>query len=205
MVNIPNLNEIEPANEIPYYFIDKGETLLRIYREKDLVKYKCTLKNFREVKSACRFDHHNSDPENKKRRIMYTAKTLSCCLVECFGDTRIIEIEGRGVAKITTNRELMLLDLRRSAAMRLGCVAAISSITDRETTQSWSRYFYESTDLFGYIDGLIYVGAHNGEDAIALYERCEDALSATPTKLGDLNWRRNILQTMKKNHMRKQN
>jgi RES domain len=203
MVNIPNLNEIEPAAEIPYYFIEKNETLLRVYKEVDRTNY--GLEKFRSVKKACRFDHHNSDPNDEKRRIIYTAKTLSCCLVECFGDTRIIRIEGIGVAKITTNRELVLLDLRKSAAMRLGCAAAISSIIDRETTQLWSRHFYERTDLFGHIDGLLYVSAHNGEDAIALYERCEDALSATPTNLADKHWRQNIIQTMKKNHMRKQN
>lgn len=43
-------------------------------------------------------------------------------------------------------------------------------------SQPWSRYFYETTDLFGVLDGLIYANAHNDGPAIMLYERAHDAL-----------------------------
>ncbi|MDJ0588526.1 MAG: hypothetical protein QNJ72_00835 [Pleurocapsa sp. MO_226.B13] len=32
------------------------------------------------------------------------------------------------------------------------------------------------------VDGLIFSGAHNGEDAVALYERAEKIISSSPVK-----------------------
>ena len=60
--------------------------------------------------------------------------------------------------------------------MAVGSVAAIMANVDYELSQLWSRYFYETSSHFPNIDGLIYSNAHNGEDAVALYERCKEAL-----------------------------
>jgi hypothetical protein len=38
-------------------------------------------------------------------------------------------------------------------------------------TQAWSRNIYDNSAIYGHVHGLIYSGAHNGEDAIVLYER----------------------------------
>jgi RES domain len=200
MVNIPEPNDLEVADEILYHTIKANERLLRIYREVDRIEY--GLERFRAVRMEnCRFDHHDpSNPTDKARRVIYTAETLSCALVECFGDTRTINTEGRGVAVMTVNRDLKLLDLRGVGAMRVGCVFAISGIVDRKQTQKWSRHFYERLDLFGKIDGLIHTGAYNGENVIVLNERCEDTLSITPTKLAE--WRTEIIQTAKDNNMK---
>ena len=60
----------------------------------------------------------------------------------------------------------------------------------------WSRYFYDNSDLYGEIDGLIFNNAHNGEEAIgeasargaiALYERALKKLSSASISTLNLN------------------
>ena len=108
-----------------------------------------------------RFDHHEPGCQ---RSIHYSAPTLSGCVVEVFGDTGVVDTRGCRLALIRTCRNLQLLDLRGSGAMRAGSVAALSAIADRDLSQAWSRHFYSSHA----IDGLLYSNAHNSESAIAL-------------------------------------
>jgi hypothetical protein len=70
--------------------------------------------------------------------------------------------------------------------MAAGKVTAISAITQKEITQAWGRYFYEHLELYDRVDGLIFSGAHNGEDTIALYERAEAIISSSKVKEIDL-------------------
>jgi hypothetical protein len=105
--------------------------------------------------------------------ILYAGFTLSCCLVECFGDTGVIDDQGRRLAFLLTMRPLLLLELRGRGAMRAGSVAALASTADRGLSQNWSRYFHS---IYPQIDGVIYSSAHNEEAAVALYERAEHAL-----------------------------
>jgi hypothetical protein len=130
-----------------------------------------------------RFDHHRgvgtdrTPARDATRGIYYAAFTLSSCLVELFGDaTRQIVRQGRLIARPRLLRDLHLLDLRGSGAMRAGTVAAIAKVPDRQITQAWSRFFYERTDLYTAVDGLLFFNAHNDEEALALYERASDAL-----------------------------
>ncbi len=51
----------------------------------------------------------------------------------------------------------------------------------RRLTQAWSRYFYEHPELYGQIDGLIFNNAHNGEEALALYERAATQMASAQT------------------------
>lgn len=44
-------------------------------------------------------------------------------------------------------------------------------------SQAWSRYFYEQIDIYQKVDGILYSNAHNGEKAVALYERSEPIIS----------------------------
>ncbi|MGF1470845.1 MAG: RES domain-containing protein [Rubrobacteraceae bacterium] len=111
--------------------------------------------------------------------VYYAARTLSGCLVELFGDDRLIEPAGLQVALAVVRRDLRLLDLRGRGAMRAGTVAAVTKVPDRALTQRWSRYFYEETEVYGEVDGLLYAGAYNDEDVICLYERAADALECT--------------------------
>lgn len=86
--------------------------------------------------------------------IFYAGFTLSCCLVECFGDTGVMEDQGRRLAFLQTTRPLLLLELQGRGAMRAGhgSVAALASTADRHLSQDWSRYFHAT---YPQIDGLI--------------------------------------------------
>jgi hypothetical protein len=59
--------------------------------------------------------------------------------------------------------------------MLAGTVSAIAKC-EHGLSQPWSQYFYEATDTFGILDGLIYANAHNDGPAVMLYERARDAL-----------------------------
>lgn len=130
-----------------------------------------------------RFDHHTgagtarTPAMDATRGIYYAAFTLSSCLVEVFGDaTRRIVRQGRLIARPRLLRDLRVLDLRGNGAMRAGTVAALAKVPDRVVTQAWSRFFYERTDLYTPVDGIVFYNAHNDEAAVALYERAADAL-----------------------------
>jgi hypothetical protein len=41
--------------------------------------------------------------------------------------------------------------------MKAGSVAALAKTADRELSQAWSRYFYEQEEIYGKIDGIIYL------------------------------------------------
>ncbi|MGB5634749.1 MAG: RES family NAD+ phosphorylase [Waterburya sp.] len=154
----------------------------------DPTRFDATAIGFRSYGPVSRFDHHSSNEptENPDRRIIYAGFSLDCCIAEYFGDGEIINVENIKLAIIYPNKEIKLLDLRGKAAMAAGTVTAISAITQREITQAWGRYFYEHIELYDRVDGLIFSGAHNGEDAIALYERVEETINSSKVKVIDL-------------------
>ena len=142
---------------------------------------------FRAFGPLRRFDHHEGIPRGRGRqaalspirRVYYAAPTLSCCIAEVFGDTGLVEPGEWHVALPLLTRPLHLLDLRGPGGLRAGSVTALTQMPDHRLGQAWSRHFYADT-AYGLPDGLLYAGAHNGEDAILLYERAEAALSCTP-------------------------
>ncbi|NJK58199.1 MAG: RES family NAD+ phosphorylase [Pleurocapsa sp. SU_5_0] len=154
----------------------------------DPTRFNATAIGFRSYGPVSRFDHHSSNEpsEDSRRRIIYAGFSLSCCITEYFGDGEIINVENIKLAIIYLSRELKLLDLRGRAAMAAGTVTAISAITQREITQAWGRYFYEHLELYDRVDGLIFSGAHNGEDVIALYERAEETINSSKVKVINL-------------------
>jgi hypothetical protein len=121
-----------------------------------------------------RFDHQRGTGGRERRGIWYGGLTLSCAVVEAF-DSGFVDLGTKRLARVRTTRETLLLDLRGRAAMRAGTVAAIS-VGDHALSQPWSRYFWEHTDIYGELDGLYYLSAHNGQPAVALYERARDGL-----------------------------
>ena len=121
-----------------------------------------------------RFDHHRGTGGRERRGIWYGGLTLSCAVVEAF-DIGFVDPGTKRLARARTTREMMLLDLRGRAAMRAGTVVAISA-GDHALSQPWSRYFWEHPEIYGELDGLFYLSAHNGQPAVALYERGRDAL-----------------------------
>lgn len=114
------------------------------------------------------------------RAVYYAAFTLSGCIVEVFGDDGSIAVADQRIAKPEVARDLWLLDLRGPGAMRAGSVAALAKVADRSLSQAWSRYFYENPTLIGTVDGIIWMNAHNDEDAVVFFERAEDALTCPP-------------------------
>jgi hypothetical protein len=177
----PPLRNVNPQTTI----LPANTKLRRIY---DPTRYNATAIGFRSYGPVSRFDHHSSGKasDDSQRKIIYAGFTLSCCIAEYFGDGEIINVENIKLAIIYLSKELKLLDLRGKAAMAAGTVTAISAITQKEITQAWGRYFYEHIELYDRVDGLIFSGAHNGEDAIALYERAESVIHSSKLKAMDM-------------------
>lgn len=161
-----------------FHVLPTGTRLVRLF---DPSRHGATATGFRSYGPLLRFDHHRGRADGKpgddaERGIYYAAMTLSSCLVEVFGDTGVVDLYRHHVASPILRRELRLLDLRRNGAMRAGTKAAIAKVSGRGLSQAWSRHFYETTGVYGEVDGLIYPHAHNDEEAVALYERAADAL-----------------------------
>ena len=180
-----------------------GTTIQRIF---DPTSYGATATGFRYYGALSRFDHQRCDPASfqdareraprqnnkkpkidKERGIIYAGISLSCCLIEVFGDDEAIKIQQQQIAYITLKQSLKLLDLRESGAWDAGSVAAMAVDGRRKLTQAWSRYFYENPDLYENIDGLIFNNAHDGQMAIALYERAASKLLSADVSVLDLN------------------
>jgi hypothetical protein len=117
--------------------------------------------------------------------MMYTGETLVCCLGEFFADSGEITVAGTKVALVRSTVDLQLLDLRKTAATGVGTTQAVGSVSQRKTSQAWSRYFYEHPALEG-IHGLLYTAGNSGHDAVAFYERAEGSLAVdVDLDLGD--------------------
>jgi hypothetical protein len=167
----------KPPNPL-HCTLASGSFLLRIF---DPTSYGTQALTFRHFGPINRFDHQripsqSNRTQDPERGIYYAGFNLSCCLVECFGDTGVIELKDRQICSVQLTRNLTLLDLKGNGAMRAGSVAALAKVADRNLSQAWSRYFYEQTSLYGQIDGISFRNAHNDEEAIALYERAQSAL-----------------------------
>jgi hypothetical protein len=168
-----------------YETVEPRTALVRIFNPAS--RYKTQANSYRFFGPLLRFDHQQpltkeeatslKGKEDSERGITYWGYTLSCCLVELFGDTKIVEFKDYEVAIAIIEQPLLLLDVRDKAAMAAGSVAALGAVADRLVSQAWSRYFYEQTDIYQEVDGILYSNAHNGEKAIALYERSEPIIS----------------------------
>lgn len=122
-----------------------------------------------------RFDHHRGTGRRERRGIWYAGLSFDVAVVEAF-DIGVVEPTTERLARLRPTRDLLLLDLHGRGAMRAGTVAAISA-GDHALAQAWSRYWYEHPKTFGELDGLYYPSAHNGQPAVALYERARPALT----------------------------
>jgi len=179
-----------------FYHLPTNSELIRIFDP--TTKYKTQALTFRYFGALHRFDHHRNTKKpqlDSEMGIYYTAFTLSSCIVEYFGDSGVIDIQEQCVAIAQLTRPLLLLDIRGSGAMKAGSVSALAKTADRQLSQGWSRYFYENEQIYLKIDGIIYFNAHNDEEAIALYERAENALSCDSNqviRLDDIRLRSHI-------------
>lgn len=166
----PPQRSVQPT----FHALLAGERLLRIYTPGE---WNTTALTFRRRGGArLRFDHHSDsgqNPDDQSRGIHYSAPTLEGCLVEVFGDDGLISTQDRHLGSLLLRRSLHLLDLRGDRAWKAGAAQAICSCPARSESHEWSRYFYGA---YPELDGLIYGNAHNGADAVALFERADGAL-----------------------------
>lgn len=163
-----------------FLVVSKGATIVRLY---DPLRHGAHALSFRSFGPISRFDHHRAPyptkSEDPGRGIIYGASELSSCLVEIFGDSKVVETGTWEVAALTATRPLKLLDLRGPGAMRAGTVSAISKESSRRFSQEWSRFFYDTTFVYTAVDGLAFYNAHNDEEAFSFYERASDAFKCT--------------------------
>ena len=174
-------------NITPQWFeLNSSRVIQRIF---DPTSYGATATGFRYYGPLSRFDHQQATKPrlDKERGIIYAGLNLSCCLIEVFGDDETIKIKQQQIAYITLKQGLRLLDLGDSGGWDAGSVAAMASDGRRKLTQSWSRYFYENTDIYGKLDGLIFNNAHDSSEAIVLYERASSQLSSAEILILNLN------------------
>lgn len=131
---------------------------------------------------TARFDHHRNNPGNPghdpDRGVYYAAFDLAVCVTEVFGDRRSITCANKRVVRVRVEHDLQLIDLRGPGAMLVGSVAALSATADRPLSQAWARYLYEHPAIDPPAHGLIYTSAHNGGDALVLFERARPCLTA---------------------------
>ena len=175
--------ELPPPRRRPdplFHVLRPGDRIVRLF---DPSRYGTTATGFRSHGPLLRFDHHrrrdDATPRNDPERgIYYAATTLSGCLVEVFGDTGVVYLDRHRVALPLLRRDLRLLNLRGNGAMK----AAIAKVSERSISQAWARHFYETPEIYDYVDGLIYFNAHNDEVAFALYERAAGALECPPRR-----------------------
>jgi len=138
--------------------------------------WKATPTGFRRNGPRARFDHHlRPGPfpatwDDPNRGVFYAAESFECCVLECFGDDWGVETRGARLAVLEVRQELLLLDVRGRGANAAGTLAAINQDGDREVTQDWARWWYEAPEISD-VHGLLFSGAHNAEDAIAVSER----------------------------------
>jgi hypothetical protein len=164
-----------PSNLSPdFVTLDPGEEIRRIYKDKD----KRDEKTFNYKGPYGRFDHHQHTIDHPQvdpdRGVSYWGYTLSCCLVEIFGDQKFITPQDRQIRRagmLTISQPILLLNLCGSGAMLVGSTTKIAKDSAREDTQAWSRYFYAHPQIFKQVDGLIYANSHNDEKVICFYER----------------------------------
>ena len=184
----PPKQPVDPAR-LSIVTLDPDTVLVRVYDPKS--KYNPGPRTFRYYGPLKRFDHQRglvrgsitTPGEDDDRGVHYAGRSLKGSIVEVFGDDRVID---RGTFRAVYSRlrvPLQLLDIRGDAAIRAGVLHAIGQIEDMAKTQAWARHFYETPATYGMVDGLLYANAHNGEDAVLLYERGANAIASARQRI----------------------
>jgi hypothetical protein len=124
-----------------------------------------------------RFDPHVRDRRQQPREdphgrgVLYLARDLRTALAEAFsGQTPEVAICPHARAGwVAPATPLRLLELTGDGAMAIGAVGTIATGAEpRRRTQRWARRIYEQ---YAHLDGIHYRGAHQGGEAVALWDR----------------------------------
>jgi hypothetical protein len=172
------LQQLEP----PFLVIDSGRRLARLYFAGG--PRPTTWNSFRHWGPAARarLDHHLLDdgrePYEQARSVLYCATAAQTCIAEVFQGTRVIERSRSDpyLAVFRLVRPVRLLDLSGAFVTQMGASLAIHS-GPRNRARAWARALYDAFDH----DGILYRSSMNaGALAIALNDRCEQALQPAP-------------------------
>jgi len=127
-----------------------------------------------------RFDHQPPPPhDDPDRSILYVGLDALAALAESFQDARTIDRRRQEpwLVGFEVSVEVPLLDLTRLWPTRAGASQAIAT-GRRPTAQAWSRLIHRS---YPNLAGVLYRSSMAGGSLnVALYERAEAALPATP-------------------------
>jgi hypothetical protein len=110
---------------------------------------------------------------------MYAGRDLATCVAEVFQGSRVVDrfAGDRFLAAFRLTRSIRLLDLTGDWPTRAGASQALAS-GPRPRAQAWARAIYET---YPGLEGIWYPSSmHGGHPAIALFERAESAVPATP-------------------------
>ncbi len=113
---------------------------------------------------------------------LYTAADTSTAFGEIFQDDRIIDLheDDRYLTGWQPVRELVLLDLTETWALRNGATADLSS-ADKGTCRTWARAIHTELSVTGpRIDGLYSTSTITGRPVVTLYRRSTDSLPVAP-------------------------
>lgn len=128
--------------------------------------------------STARFDHHDPPPHAPGKAILYAGMEGPTAVAEVFQETRVIDRQRRRpwIVAFKLVEAIELLDLTGDWPTRAGASRAIST-GRRDRAREWSRAIYDAFD----VAGLYYRAALSGHGhSVALYERAERALPASP-------------------------
>jgi hypothetical protein len=132
--------------------------------------------------TEARFDHHLPPPSVQAREILYGCvgpKAAVTAIAEVVQASRMVERVPRAPAWVAfdTVSDLRLLDLTGTWPTRAGASMAINT-GRRDRARRWSQAIYTA---FPNVDGLLYPSSmHANQPCVALYERAQAAMPATP-------------------------
>ena len=126
-----------------------------------------------------RFDHHDPPPQAQQRGILYAAREPTTCVAEVFQATRVIDRASSSpwLVAFDLAQEVVLLDLTGLWPTAAGASMVINT-GQRPRARRWSRAIYAA---YAAVEGLLYASSmHANRPAVALYERAQPAMPATP-------------------------
>ena len=135
--------------------------------------------------TTARFDHHLTGPDGRPQTqagdlaIQYAALDGVTPLAEVFQDTRVIDRQARRpwLVAYGLTADLTLLDLTGAYPTRAGASMLINC-GSRPRARAWSRTFHAA---YPQIQGLYYGSClHGNRPSLALYERAQGAVPASP-------------------------